>query len=78
MLHTDNRQHINSLLEARREMMNTLSERIYHAKLRIQGMGEELEVFDNKKHVQEKIDYATDLRAYFMDKLVAGDVKTIE
>ena len=59
-------------------MMTSSSRRTYNLRLRVQGFGEELEVFDNKKHVQEKIDYAADLKAYFMVKLVAGDTKTIE
>ena len=47
-------------------------------KQRYDDLGNQLEVFDNRKHEQDKLDCATDLKAYFMKKMAAGDMKTIE
>ena len=62
----------------RKQEITSLDNSISHAMKRVDRLGFVLEVFDNKKHVHDKISYAADLRAYFMAKLVSKDMKTIE
>ena len=69
---------VNSLTKARAEKQSSLTKLLAETKARYDSLGSKLEEFDNKKHDQDKICHASDLKAYFMIKMVAGDMQTIE
>ena len=69
---------VRSLAKARNAKVTALTTFIRKKNQQYERLGHKLEAFDNRKHEQNKASYAADLRAYFMVKMLAGDMKTIE
>ena len=69
---------IRSLAKSRNAKVISLTTFVQKKKQQYEGLGQALEVFDTKKHEQEKLRYAADLRVYFIVKMLAEDMRTIE